>query len=280
MFLQLCLIYVKIVLNQHIAKGPLIWSDEFNNKGVPDPLKWNVLVKGNNYNNELQFYTNSSSNVNVSNGFLVITAKNEKFLNRNYTSGRVESKKKFTYGVFEMRAKLPRQGRGVWPAFWLFAYDLPWPKQYGEIDIMENVGWRPNRIDGVTWSTLNGSLNKTNNLINNLVKTVNSIQLNNTDDSFHIYTLDWNENRVILYADGIEFNRFNRIDNEQTWIFDRQFTLILNNAVGGDYGGVMGIDNSIFPVYFVIDYVRQYQSLGDLTSKEYKIPSFHWAFIL
>ena len=138
--LQLSLIYVSSVLNQ-VVKGPLIWSDEFNYNGPPDPSTWDVWVKGDNYNGEVQFFTNSLSNVNVSNGYMYITTKQEKYLYRNYTSGRVESKRGFTYGVFEMRAILPRQGRGIWGGYGFFNYILPWPSQYGEIDIVENVGW-------------------------------------------------------------------------------------------------------------------------------------------
>ena len=267
---QIALLFISQVLNE-VPKGPLIWAEEFNYNGPVNSSVWNVIVKGDNYNNEIQYYTNSTSNVNVTNGYLIITTKNEKYGNRNYTSGRIESKLQFTYGVFEMKAKLPFQGRGVWPAFWLFAYNLKWPTQYGEIDIMENVGWRLGKITATTFCTLNGSYNQQTNSIDNIIYKSGTIQINDTDISFHIYTVDWNKDRLIFYADDIEYYRFYKKGYENAWTFDKLFTLIVNNAVGGNWGGVKGIDNSIFPTYFIVDYIRQYQSLGDITSSTNKI---------
>ena len=248
--------------NGPIQKGALLWSDEFNYNGAPNSSVWNVLVNGNNYNNEIQFYTNRTSNANVSGGFLTLTAKLEKYGARNYTSARLESKRTFTYGVFEMRAQLPTQGNGIWPAYWLFAYNLPWPSQYGEIDIMENVGWQANRINGGTWSTLNGSVNPQTGGLNSLYGQAGYLTLANTDTAFHTYTLDWNKNRIKFYADNVLFFTYNRAGNEYAWTFDKAFTLIVNSAIGGDFGGIKGVDNAILPNYFIIDYIRQYASIA------------------
>ena len=123
----------------HVVKalGPLIFSEEFNYSGGPDPNVWTQELGGGGWgNNELQFYTDR--NAYVQNGFLTIESKREDWGGRSYTSARLITKSAFTYGVFEMRAKIP-EGRGSWPAFWLLASKRPlnWPTD-GEIDVLGN----------------------------------------------------------------------------------------------------------------------------------------------
>jgi hypothetical protein len=114
------------------SKSKLVWSDEFNYNGLPDQSKWTVVNGGGGFgNHEAQFYT--SNNLKVGGGFLTIQARKQRQGNEMYTSGKITSKVDFTYGIFEMRAKIP-QGRGTWAAFWLLNPNN-WPLN-GEIDIM------------------------------------------------------------------------------------------------------------------------------------------------
>ncbi len=118
-----------------MKRGQLLWSDEFDYTGVPNPNEWTQELGGNGWgNNELQYY--SDNNAHVNDGNLVIISKKENMANMQYTSARLISKKNFKYGIIEYRAKLPK-GLGTWPAFWLLAAKRPlqWPLD-GEIDIM------------------------------------------------------------------------------------------------------------------------------------------------
>src|SRR5687767_8877514 len=131
----------------------LVWSDDFEYSGLPDSTKWNYDIGGHGWgNNELQYYTNASSkNVEVSNGSLKIRAIKEAMGSNAYTSAKLITKGKadFTYGRFEIRAKLP-PGRGLWPAIWMLGSNIDkvdWP-ECGEIDIMEHVGYEKDSIFG------------------------------------------------------------------------------------------------------------------------------------
>src|SRR5690242_14893919 len=130
----------------------LVWSDEFDRDGAPDPSHWSYDVGGGGWgNNELEFYTNDRrENARVENGSLIIEARREPWENRSYTSARLVTKGKgdWTYARIEVRAKLPR-GRGSWPAIWTLGSKTPftWPDD-GEIDIMEHVGFDPGVIHG------------------------------------------------------------------------------------------------------------------------------------
>jgi beta-glucanase (GH16 family) len=139
----------------------LVWSDEFNYSGLPDRSKWGYDVGGHGWGNkELQYYTERrKENARVENGHLIIEARRDGSESNEYTSARLVSKGKgdWTYGRFEVRAKLP-SGRGTWPAIWM----LPSVKSYGgggwpdngEIDIMEHVGFDPNVIHGSAHTSL------------------------------------------------------------------------------------------------------------------------------
>jgi beta-glucanase (GH16 family) len=120
----------------------LVWSDEFEKDGLPDNTKWNYDIGGNGWgNNELQYYTNRSENARVANGNLIIETKKESYSGKNYTSARLLTKGKahWTFGKFEIKARLP-SGKGTWPAIWLLSANDPlhWPDD-GELDIMEEV---------------------------------------------------------------------------------------------------------------------------------------------
>jgi len=235
----------------------LVWSDEFNKPGHPDTTKWNYNIgngEGGWGNNELEYYTNSDSNARIENGNLVIEARKESLGGRNYTSARMLTQGKFdwTYGRFEIRAKLPK-GIGTWPAIWMLGSNIQqvgWPT-CGEIDIMEHVGKNLNEINWAAHSKLYNwtiGTQKTNKTI-----------IANVTDSFHVYKLDWSKAALNYYVDDVLYLTVNS-DGKNTDYYPfvvPQF-LLLNLAIGGNMAGST-IDNSIFPVRMLVDYVRVYQ---------------------
>lgn len=238
-------------------KWKLTWKDEFNYEGVPDSTKWNYDVGGEGWgNDELQYYTKQrKENVEVSKGYLFINALKEKFKGNNYTSSRLvtKGKKDFRYGKIEIRAKVPK-GRGLWPAFWMLSSNEPrtWPDD-GEIDILENVGYTPGEIMGAA----HVRRNKTSNAI---ITSSNSATISDASDAFHIYRLIWTPERLEWYVDDKLFHFYDKADRPPLhWPFDGKLYLIFNLAVGGSWGGRNGIDDSIFPQTFLIDYVRVYE---------------------
>jgi beta-glucanase (GH16 family) len=237
----------------------LVWSDEFDYTGLPNPDKWSYDTDGNSWgwgNNELQHYTESrKENAWVENGVLKITAHKETFEDKNYTSARLITKGKgdWLYGKVEVRAKLP-VGRGLWPAIWMLPTDWEygeWPES-GEIDIMEHVGYLP---DSIFASAHTGKYNH----IKGTHKT-SGIKVNNLYNDFHLYTLEWTPEEYSVSMNGNKFFTFkNEGSGPEGWPFDKRFHLLLNLAVGGNWGGKFGVDDGIFPQTFEIDYVRVYQ---------------------
>lgn len=237
----------------------LVWSDEFDYTGLPDAAKWSYDTDGNATgwgNNESQYYTSGRlENAEVKDGFLNITARKEEYAGFSYTSARLRTSGKgdWLYGRVEVRAKLP-DGRGMWPAIWMLPTDWAyggWPAS-GEIDIMENVGYDPYKIVA---SAHTESYNHTIGTQKSATRTVQSCY---TD--FHIYELQWDSNEYRIYVDKMLLFTFkNEGTGYKVWPFDKRFHLLLNVAVGGNWGGQQGIDDSIFPRTMVIDYVRVYQ---------------------
>jgi len=234
----------------------LIWSDEFNTNGAPSTSKWNYDMgngSGGWGNNELQFYTNRSENVIQKDGNLVIKAIKESYQGYDYTSTRLKTQGKFsfTYGRVEVRAKLP-QGRGTWPAIWMLGDNITsagWPA-CGEIDIMEYVGYQPDVIYTSIHTT------------SSFGDTVNhdSFNLATAEEEFHIYGIEWTETEIKFFVDEtIHYTYKPTAYNDQTWPFNKNQFLILNLAIGGNWGGLQGVDDTIFPQEFSIDYVRVYQ---------------------
>ncbi len=235
----------------------LVWSDEFSYKGLPDTTKWNFDVGGHGWgNNELQFYTdNRKQNTYVNGENLIIKCRKEKYKGNEYTSARLITKNKgdWLYGKFVIRAKLPK-GKGLWPAIWMLPTDWEygeWPKS-GEIDIMEHVGYNPD-------SVFASAHTEAYNHVAGTHKT-SGIFVPNCENEFHIYTLVWDENEYNVYVDDIHFFKFkNENKSYKEWPFNKRFHLLLNTAVGGNWGGKYGVDDEIFPQKFIIDYVRVYQ---------------------
>lgn len=238
-------------------KMKLVWSDEFNYTGLPDSTRWSYHVGGTGFgNNELQYYTQRRpENARVENGKLIITARKEDWDHRHYTSAKLISKGKgdFLYGRFEIKAKLPK-GRGTWPAIWMLNshHPMKWPDD-GEIDIMEQVGYDPTKIHGSIHTKA----------YNHVIRTQKTavIDVPDATEAFHVYSINWTPEKIDFFVDKKKYFTFvNEHKTNDEWPFHDPFYLILNIAVGGNWGGQKGVDNSIFPQSMEIDYVRVYQA--------------------
>jgi beta-glucanase (GH16 family) len=248
------------------ANAHLVWSDEFDVAGLPDGGKWSYDTERNSagwYNNELQYYSNArAGNSRVENGMLVITARREDlstvglpdWSGQKYSSARLITRDKasWTYGFIEVRAKLPC-GTGTWPAIWTLSNppQSAWPDD-GEIDIMEHVGFDPGVVHGTVHT---GAYNHTRGNQRSATKTVAD-----ACDEFHRYQLNWTRDRITIGIDDRNYYQYsNDGSGNAEWPFDSPQFLILNIAVGGDWGGQMGVNDSVFPVEMQVDYVRVYQ---------------------
>jgi beta-glucanase (GH16 family) len=234
----------------------LIWSDEFNGKGLPDSLKWNYDIGGDGYGNEeAQFYTKKRlENARMEDGNLVIEARKENWEKNKYTSARLLTRGKFSfqYGTIEVRAKLPK-GRGTWPAIWMMSENMKeWPND-GELDIMEHVGFHQGYVHASVHT-------KKYNHIQGTQKT-DTLIVKDISEKFHIYKADWTPKKIDVYIDGQKFFTYeNKEKTYEAWPFDQPYFIILNLAVGGFWGRKEGIDDHIFPQKYYIDYVRVYQN--------------------
>lgn len=251
-----------IMLTTRCTDKKPIWSDEFDNVGAPDSTKWNydlgdgcpnVCGWG---NNEAQYYTQDAKNVRVENGNLIIEAHKDSLGGKAYTSTRMVSKFKgdWLYGRIEVKAKLPR-GKGTWPAIWMLPTDWKyggWPAS-GEIDIMEHVGYDPGVIHGtIHTESYNHGIG---------TQKEGKITVEDCMDAFHVYAVDWTKDKMDFFVDDKLYHTVTRDPNEdfKGWPFDQRFHLIMNIAVGGNWGGKEGIDQSIWPQRMEVDYVRVYK---------------------
>ncbi|MFI5494716.1 family 16 glycosylhydrolase [Actinoplanes sp. NPDC051859] len=246
------------------AIGPVTWSDEFNGAAGTsiDPGKWKFDIGGSGWgNNEQQYYTNSTSNVSHDGqGHLAITARRDNpagyqchYGTCQYTSGRILTADRFaqTYGRFEASIKIPK-GQGIWPAFWMLGGGN-WPTT-GEIDIMENVGKEPRTVYGTVHGPgysgaegIGGS------------RTIGAP----LSDAFHTYRVDWSPGQIVWFLDGTEFHRITPANlGGDPWVFDHNFFMILNVAVGGYWPGYPDA-TTVFPQTMLVDYVRVSAWTGD-----------------
>lgn len=240
----------------------LVWSDEFNTAGKPDTSRWNydlgdgcpnVCGWG---NNELEYYTTNSKNVRIENDMLIIEAHKDSLGGKPFTSARMVSKFKgdWLYGRIEIKAKLPR-GKGTWPAIWMLSTNWKyggWPAS-GEIDIMEHVGYDPGVVHGTIHTESYNHVKQT--------QKEGKITLTDAQDAFHVYAIDWAKDKIDFFVDEKKYHTVSRAENDtfKEWPFDQKFHLIMNIAVGGNWGGAKGIDESIWPQKMEVDYVRVYQ---------------------
>lgn len=266
---------IEIMYNE-VDDYRLVWSDEFDTDGAPNPDFWNC-EKGFVRNEEYQWY--QPENAYCRNGVLTVEARKEQIANRNYVENsadwrknrkyaeytssciKTNGKKEFLYGRFEIRAKIPTAG-GSWPAVWTLGNSMPWPS-CGEIDIMEyyriqdvphilaNTAWGTDKLHSAKWNT----------------QTVPFSKFTDKDldwaNKFHIWRMDWDENTIRLYLDDELLNETLLTDTQNGSIgnysnpFRQPHYLLLNLAIGGQNGGTP--DNTAFPLKYEIDYVRVYQ---------------------
>src|SRR5262245_59657524 len=246
----------------------LVWSDEFNEPGNSpiDLTKWTPEVGGNGWGNqELEYYTNRVDNAYQSNGSLVIKALKERYtgldnVTRDYTSARLISKNKFTaeYGRLEARLKVPF-GQGIWPAFWMLGSNIDsvgWPN-CGEIDIMENIGREPSIVHG----TLHGPGYSGGNGIGGGYTLPGGQRFS---DAYHTFAIEWSPNSIRWYVDDQLYQTRTPADLPagRTWVYDHNFFMILNLAVGGQWPGYPD-SSTVFPQTYLVDYVRVYQDAPD-----------------
>lgn len=245
----------------------LVWADEFNYEGLPDPTKWSYdvgdacdLPCGCGWgNNELQYYTKDRlENARVKDGKLSIELRKEKMETREYSSARLVSKGKgdWTYGRFEIRARIDRT-LGSWAAMWMLPTNSEygnWPNS-GEIDIMENVGWGPDTILSTTHTLAYNHMIGTHKL--------GQVTLNDIHTEFHDYILEWEPHEYRIYVDDrLVFKYENEHTGFEAWPFDKDFHLIMNIAFGGNLGGKEGIDPTKLPCIMDVDYVRVYERIN------------------
>jgi beta-glucanase (GH16 family) len=237
----------------------LVWSDEFDQDGLPDASRWSYDVGGEGWGNrELQFYTEGRvENARVEEGRLIIEARREPWQKNNYTSARLVTKNKgdWSHGRFEVRARVP-DGRGTWPAIWMLptVWDLgdgKWPDN-GEIDIMEHVGHNAGVIHASTHTRLHQWQKNTQRTA--------TVQVPEATTAFHTYAMEWDAEEIRVYVDDQLFFTSKKDDGDWTsWPFYKDFHLILNVAVGGAWGGAKGVDDAAFPQRMEVDYVRVFQ---------------------
>lgn len=263
--LLLLLVGLSLYAQPRVSQGSwkLVWSDEFNYAGLPDATKWSYDVGGHGWGNkELQNYSDRrKENARVENGVLIIEARRDGEA-QPYTSARLVSKGKgdWTYGRFEVRAKLP-SGRGTWPAVWM----LPTARNYGtdywpdngEIDIMEHVGFDPDVIHVSAHTRAYHHSINTQKTAKTKVESARS--------AFNVYAVEWTASEIRWYINDQHYFTFanERLSNPAAdynqWPFDKPLHLLLNVAVGGTWGGAKGVDESIWPQRMEVDYVRVYR---------------------
>lgn len=241
----------------YVEGWEMIWQDEFDGPEI-DPDKWTHETGGGGWGNrELQYYTEFPENSYIEDGALVIEAREERYIGRDYTSARMRTlgKGDWKYGRFEARIRLP-EGQGIWPAFWMLPSTYSyggWPSS-GEIDIMEMVAHEVGRVHG----TLHyGGLG-------NHIYTGDHFDLPPGEkfiDNFHIFAVEWEEGEIRWYIDGELYQTQNEWETRNADFpapFDQEFHIILNMAVGGEWPKAPD-ETTVFPQRLVVDYVRVYQ---------------------
>lgn len=254
----LCILSLLIHCNV-LAQWTLIWSDEFNDNKL-DETKWIQETGGNGWgNNESQFYTAGSINLNISQGQLTITAKKEPYGSNSYTSAKISTKGKFStkYGKIESSIQCP-QGKGLWPAFWMLGTSIDqisWPK-CGEIDVMEHINSEMKIHGTAHWDNMG------HQYWGGVIATDPAV--------YHNYSIIWDSTKIQWFMDDVIYYQLNIKNNVNgTEEFHLPFYLILNLAVGGNWPGYPD-QSTIFPAEMKVDYVRVFQP--DLKASTDELP--------
>jgi beta-glucanase (GH16 family) len=250
---------------QAIPGRTLLWADEFAQADgtKPDSAKWGYDTGATGWgNNELQNYTDRTENARIEGGNLVIEARKETPGENNFTSARLltRGKASWTYGRIEARIKIPK-GQGIWPAFWMLGTNIGsvgWPL-CGEIDIMENIGSLPSTLYG----TIHGpGYSGGGGISGNTVLAGAAL-----GDDFHVYAIEWEENRIRWFLDGQLFFTLTpaNLPAGSAWVFNAPQFLILNVAVGGNWPGYPTA-STVFPQRMTVDYVRVYAPVSSVSA--------------
>jgi len=235
----------------------LVWNDEFEGNSLSSDWTQEVGVGNNGWgNNELQYYR--PENTEVRDGYLIITAKNELFGSRSYTSSRIITKGKqaFKYGRIDIRAALP-QGQGLWPAVWMLGHNIDtvgWPR-CGEIDIMEMVGGTHTKDQGDAY--VHGTIHWDNNGTKSDFGGFNKKSQGIFADEFHVFSIIWDDQAITWYRDDIQYHQVDITPAALSEFHQKQF-FIFNVAVGGDWPGSPDASTQ-FPQQMAVDYVRVFQ---------------------
>jgi beta-glucanase (GH16 family) len=243
----------------------LVWSDEFEKDGRPDPARWNY-EQGFVRNEELQWY--QSEIARCEKGFLIIEGRRERLKNPNFVAGSTNWKtnrefaeytsasvttrgiQDWLYGRLEMRGRIDTRG-GLWPAFWTLGSQGRWPAN-GEVDIMEY--YRGILLANLIWA----GGERTRSFAKR--KPITSFDDPEWSNKFHVWGMDWNENRIVITVDGLTLNDSDlnqTLNPDGTNPYRHAHYMILNLAIGGTAGG--NPSATTFPARFEVDYVRVYQ---------------------
>ncbi len=254
----LVLLVFSLVSDAGAQDWQLVWSDEFDTPGAPDPERWNYDIGGHGWGNqELQYYTDREVNARVEGGVLVIEAHRETFSGSDYTSARLVTRDRaaWRYGRIEARIKLPF-GQGIWPAFWMLPEDSPyggWPAG-GEIDIMEYLGHDTDRVYGTLHSG-GGALG------HRFTGTHYDLVEGTFEENFHVFALEWEPRVMRWYVDGelyLTQVSWSSAGGPYPAPFDTPFHILINLAVGGQWPGYPD-ETTTFPQRMEVDYVRVYE---------------------
>ncbi len=246
-----------------MKKYLLTWSDEFDVPGSINPDKWEYDLGSKRWGNgEIQYYTEGRNSF-VKDSLLTIEGRIEDYEGSPYTSARITTfgKKHFMYGRLEISAKIPK-AKGAWPAIWMMPTDkkeknIPWPR-CGEIDIMEHVHPLFGNIHVSLHTELYNHVRRTQRTHFEIIEGIT--------DGFHEYAMDWTKDYIEFFIDKKSFAKYERnqegyVTDELGWPFDKPYYLILNQAIGGTWGGDVAVED--FPSLFEIDYVRYYDIIEE-----------------
>lgn len=239
------------------------WSEEFDGDQL-DTDTWSYEFGSHGWgNNELQMYTSSPNNLEVSNGTLKISARQENVGSANYSSARIRTlgKMEFLYGKIEARIKVPI-GQGIWPAFWMMGANIDavgWP-HCGEMDVMEHVNNEPLTNSAIHW--FNGGGHTYDTKVAPFEKT-----------EWNVYAADWTEDGVTYLLNGQPYFHFPfEAGNNTAPIFTQPFFLLLNVAVGGNWPGSPD-GTTEFPAVMEVDYIRIFQRSGLSAEADEDLPA-------